>query len=392
MSLRWGLVWARGLALCCLVVIGTAALGQKPYPAPAGLLDFSADERARILAHGPWPPPPAADAANPVQGRADAVALGRALFAHPGLSASGQMACATCHDPAQGFQDGRRFTRHGRNTPGLWDVAMQRWFAWDGAQDALWAASLAPLTSAEELAATPASARALLQGQPALSSRYRRLFGPPVADDALLVNLARALAAYQATLVSPRTAFDDFRDALARGDQRAAARYPLAAQRGLKTFVGPGRCFFCHSGARFSNGEFADIGRPFFTAGGADPGRWGGLQQLLASPYNRLGHVPGAAADAQRNAITRHVLQQPKNFGEFRVPGLRGLAATAPYFHDGSAATLAEVVQHYNQIDTSRLHADGERILQPLGLTAHEVDDLVAFLHTLGPRPATAPR
>lgn len=242
--------------------------------------------------------------------------------------------------------------------------------------------------SAEELAATAATALAMLQQKPALASRYRRLFGMPAADELLLVNLARALAAYQATLVSPHTAFDNFRDALARGDNKAAVMYPLPAQRGLKTFIGPGRCFFCHSGARFSNGEFADIGRPFFTAGGADPGRWGGLEQLLSSPYNRLSKVPGATADGQRNNITQHVLQQPKNFGELRVPGLRGLVATAPYFHDGSAATLAEVVRHYNHIDTSRLHADGERILQPLRLTTEQADELVAFLRSLSPQPA----
>lgn len=379
----------RALALACVLWPWGPGPARAAAPPATGLLAFSADEQARILAHGPWPPPPAADAANPVQGRSDAVALGRALFAERGLSASGRQACASCHDPARDFQDGRRFTRHGRNTPGLLDVAQQRWFAWDGAQDSLWAASLAPMTAADELAATPAGALALLQRKPALAAGYRRLFGAPAADAALLVNLARALAAYQATLASPRTAFDDFRDALASGDAAAAARYPLAAQRGLQIFVGTGRCFFCHSGARFSNGEFADIGRPFFTAGGADPGRWGGLAQLLASPYNRLGSVTGATADVQRNAVTRHVLQQPKNFGEFRVPGLRGLVTTAPYFHDGSAATLAEVVRHYSEIDTGRLHADGERILQPLRLAPDQVDELVAFLRTLS---SPAPR
>lgn len=88
---------------------------------------------------------------------------------------------------------------------------------------------------------------------------------------------------YQATLVSPRTPFDDFRDALMRGDTRAASRYPAAARRGLKIF-GEGRCFFCHAGPAFTNGEFADVGRPFFSVGGVDPGRWGGLQSCSPAP------------------------------------------------------------------------------------------------------------
>jgi cytochrome c peroxidase len=115
----------------------------------------------------------------------------------------------------------------------------------------------------------------------------RTLFGAPRPDATVLVNLAKALATYQATLVSPRTRFDDFRDALARGDKAAAARYPAPARRGLKLFVGVGQCFVCHAGPMFTNGEFGDVGRPFFTADGIDPGRWGGLQLLLASPYNR---------------------------------------------------------------------------------------------------------
>ena len=73
----------------------------------------------------------------------------------------------------------------------------------------------------------------------------------------------------------------------------------------------------------------------------------------------------------------------PRNWGEFRVPSLREAAATAPYLHDGALATLADVVRHYSEVDESRLHADGERLLKPLGLSADQVADLVAFLETL---------
>lgn len=371
------------LAVLTVIAVGLAA------PACAAVVDFSAEERARIEAHGPWPPPRATDASNRVDGRPAAIELGRRLFVDRRLSASGQLACASCHDPKRGFQDGRRFSRHGRNTTSLLDAGQQRWFRWDGAADSLWAASLAPLSDAEEIAATPHGLMALLQRDRGLGARYRSVFGAPVPDTALLVNVAKALAAYQATLVSPRTAFDDFRDALARGDTGAASRYPAAAQRGLKLFVGPGRCFFCHAGPSFTNGEFGDVGRPFFTAAGVDPGRWGGLQQLQTSPYNRLGAHSDAGPDDARALGTRHVTMEPRHYGEFKVPTLRGLLASAPYFHDGSAATLDDVVRHYSELDESRLHADGARLLQALKLTPTQAADLAAFLETLGP-PAAA--
>jgi cytochrome c peroxidase len=360
----------------------TAAL-----PARAGLIEFSAEERARIAAHGPWPAAPDRDASNRVDGLPEAVAFGRRLFFDKRLSSSGQLACATCHDPKRAFQDGRRFSRHGRNTTGLIDSGHQRWYRWDGGADSLWAASLTPLTAGDELAATPQHLQALLKRDRQLDQRYRMLFGAPVQDESLLVNFAKAMAAYQATLASPRTPFDAFRDALARGDRLTSSRYPVAAQRGLKIFIGSGRCFFCHSGPRFTNGEFADIGRPFFTAAGADPGRWGGLGQLLASPYNRLGRFSDAPADAAVAVATRHVVMEPRHFGEFKVPGLRGLVATAPYFHDGSAPNIEDVVQHYSELDETRLHADGVRVLQALKLTPPQAADLAAFLKTLSASP-----
>lgn len=367
----------------------TAAALLLALPLLAVALDFSAAERAQILAHGPWPPAPQADASNRVHGNPEAVALGRALFLDPRLSASVRLACATCHLPARGFADGQATARSQRNTPSLLDAGQRRWFGWGGEHDSLWAASLAPLTAAHEIAATPASLLALLQVDAGLLRRYRRLFGTPVADAALPVNLAKALAAYQATLVSPRTPFDAFRDALARGDRRAMARYPEAAQRGLRLFIGEGRCSVCHAGPAFSNGEFADIGIPFFTRDGVDSGRWGGLAALRGTDYNRLGRWSDAGPDDAGAVGTRHVVQQPRHFGEFRVPGLRQLLLTAPYMHDGSLATLEQVLHHYSELDEERLHADGERILRPLRLTPAQSADLLAFLRSLSAAPAS---
>ena len=120
----------------------------------------------------------------------------------------------------------------------------------------------------------------------------------------------------------------------------------------------------------------------FIEPGRVDPGRHGGIRKLHQSPYTLLGRFND---DAQRStaAKTRYVLLRQSNFGEFRVPGLRNVALTAPYMHAGSLETLADVVRHYSTIDEERLHAGGELILRRLDLSAREQVDLVAFLETL---------
>ena len=370
-------------------------------PAQATLLDFSPAERQRILQHGPWPPPPALDAGNAVAGRPEAIALGQRLFFDVRLSPDGTLACVSCHVPSLAFADGRpRSTGRetlARNAPSLWNAVHQRWYGWDGATDSLWSQAIGPLTHAQEMAGSGAHLRALVQGDAALACRFRQVFGADALrdDETALVQTAQALGAWVGTLISGRSAFDRFRDALARGDARAAAAYPQDAQRGLRLFVGRARCATCHTGPMFSNGEFADIGLPFFVRPGVvDPGRHGGITALQASRFNLLGPYSSARGDAATK--TRHVELQHRNFGEFKVPSLRNVALTAPYMHDGQLATLADVVRHYDQINLERLHADGERILEPLGLSEGERGDLLAFLQTLtapnaSTRPATPP-
>jgi len=226
---------------------------------------------------------------------------------------------------------------------------------------------------------------AVVRADADLRRRYRAAFGAPpaAADEAVAIAVAKALAAYQETLVTGRTPFDNFRDALARGDVAAVARYPAAARRGLAIFVGKGRCNVCHLGPNFTNGEFHDTGIPFFAGPGrVDPGRHEGIRRMQASRHNLLGPFNDDPARSTATA-TRYVAQEHRNFGEFRVPSLRNVARTAPYMHNGSLATLREVVRHYSEIDEDRLHADGERILRPLHLSAAEIDDVVAFLDSL---------
>jgi cytochrome c peroxidase len=290
--------------------------------------------------------------------------------------------------PERNWTDGEAralgLERVDRNTPSLNNVRVQRWFGWDGAHDSLWAQSIRPLLDPRELGVSAAQVAALVRADPDLSCRYRKVFGGiPAQDEAVLVGVAKALAAFQETLISGRTAFDDFRDALVKGDAAGIAAYAEAAKRGLGIFAGKGSCNVCHLGPAFTNGEFHDTGIPFFIEQGrVDPGRHAGIRKLRASPFNLLGLHND---DAERSTATgtRHVRLEHRNFGEFRTPSLRNLALTAPYMHNGRLATLRDVVNHYSTISPDRLHADGEAILRPLNLSEREAGDLIAFLETL---------
>ncbi|MCY3755546.1 MAG: hypothetical protein OXG99_15840, partial [Alphaproteobacteria bacterium] len=270
----------------------------------------------------------------------------------------------------------------------LFNLRFNRWFGWDGAQDTLWAQNLRPLLDRREMGVGPGGAARLVRSDRELSCGYRRTFGaaPGADDERVFVDLGKALAAFLETQVTGRTPFDEFRDALALGDAAGMARYPAAARRGLRLFVGRGNCAVCHFGPAFTNGEFADAGVPHFAEPGrVDPGRLGGIRKLRRSPYTLLGRFND---DPQRStaAKTRYVRLRQSNFGEFRVPGLRNAALTAPYMHAGSLGTLADVVRHYSTLDEDRLHAGGERILRRLDLSPREQADLVAFLETLTER------
>lgn len=375
----------RRLLLGVLLVLGPGAAVADANA------EFPPEEVARIAGHGPWPPPWRGDPGNRASGSPAAIRLGYRLFFDPQLSPTGKVSCASCHRPDLGFQDGRataRGLRHGvRNTPGLWNVRHQRWLGWDGGHDNLWSASLRPILDAGEMGGSAVRTARRIRADRDLACHYRQAFGRAAAasDAAFLANVAKALAAWQETLVSPPTAFDAFRDALTRGDMTQAGRYPAAARRGLKIFLGPGQCATCHAGPMFSNGEFADIGVPFFIKpAGVDPGRQAGIKRLLENHYNLLGAFNDDTSRENAAGI-RYLRAEHRNFGEFKVPSLRNLTLTAPYMHNGRLATLRDVVRHYSELDEDRLHSDGERILKPLNLDAGQIDDLVAFLESLSP-------
>jgi cytochrome c peroxidase len=368
------------------LLLGASLLAGAATPGTPGL-DLEPAQVRRILQHGPWPLSVTRDPSNRVSGDPDAIALGRRLFFEPRLSGTGTIACVSCHVPERAWTDGRPravgLASLDRNTPTVLDAALHRWFAWDGRADSLWAQALRAILDPREMGASARHVARLLDGDPALRCRYERLWGSGGEDERRLVNVGKALAAFVETLRSGRTAFDHFRDALARGDRGAALQYPTAARRGLATFVSGGRCHVCHLGPHFTNGEFHDVGMPFLVAPGrVDGGRHEGIKQLRADRFNLLGpysdDVTGTAA-----IKTRHVQPQHANFGQFKTPSLRNVALTPPYMHDGRLPGLREVVRHYSELDMERIHTHGEQLLRPLRLSETEIDDLVAFLESL---------
>jgi cytochrome c peroxidase len=357
--------------------------------ATASAANFTDDEARKIQSHGPWPAPWSGDPSNRVSRNKSAIDLGERLFFERRLSVNGEVSCSRCHLPERNWSDGLPravgLKEVDRNAPSLVNIRYHHWFGWDGAHDSVWAQSINPILDPRELGMSAASVAKFIRGDRDLACRYRKTFGtaPGSDDEKILVDVAKALAAFQETLVSGRTAFDDFRDALARGDSSATARYPESAQRGLKLFVGKGACDTCHTGPAFTNGEFHDTGIPFFVRPGeVDPGRYGGIKKVVSDRMNLLGPYND---DAKRSTATgtRHVSLEQRNFGEFKVPSLRNLESSMPYMHNGSLATLRDVVKHYSEISPDRLHSDGEAILKSLRLTDGETADLVAFLQTL---------
>ena len=373
-----------GALILVAVMLPGAAWAEDPN------VSFTEDERQLILLHGPWPVATKPDPSNRVSGTPAAIAFGKALFKSTALSIDRERSCATCHIPANGFTDGRPrsigIARVDRNAPGLYNLRLNRWFGWGGKSDSLWAQSIHPILDTKELGANPNLIARRIAGDKRFAAGYRASFGrapQTVPSETLLVDVAKALAAYQETIASGRTPFDRFRDALENGDRAGIAAYPAAAKRGLRIFVGKGKCNVCHFGPNFTNGEFHNIGLGYFVARGrVDKGRYGGIEILKASRYNLLGAYNDDKTRATAG-FTKRVRQHPANWGAFRVPSLRNLVATAPYMHDGSKATLADAVRHYSELDEDRLHQTGEKLLKALKLSGREIADLVAFLETL---------
>lgn len=312
--------------------------------------------------------------------RAAMTALGSTLFFDPALSADGKISCAGCHRPELAFSDGlpRAAGAHGqqgtRNTPSLLDVGRQRSLFWDGRRARLEDQALDPLFNRVEHALRDqAQLLGLLRTDARYGVLFQAAFGVP-AGQATAQHVAQALSAFERTLVSGASPVDRFlsgqRDALT-----------LAARRGWFVFDQQARCTRCHSA------DIAEGSPPLFTdhqfhslAVG-----FGKVERKLPRLTQRL-----VALHRDGQALSQEVLMDadiaelgrfaytlnPRDLGAFKTPGLRNVALTAPYMHDGSVATLAEAVD-------LEVYYRGAREDRPLILTPAEREDLIAFLDAL---------
>jgi cytochrome c peroxidase len=280
------------------------------------------------------------------------VALGHQLFMDPRLSAGQRRSCASCHLPQRSFSDGRPRARGltgaalARNTPALWNLAWSRQYFWDGRAPSLEAQVVMPIVAPDEMGANWPAILARLSADPKLAAQFQAAFAEAPAISQR--SIAKALAAYVRSLISPRTRFD----AWIEGAEGALAAGEV---RGFRIFTGKAGCVLCHVGWRFTDDRFHDIGLP-----GKDAGR-GGVP----------GGTPGLAA--------------------FKTPSLRELAHTAPYMHDGSLPSLAAVVRHYAG-GLRKRPSLAPSLNRDLRLSASERADLIAFLKTLSSEAGPAHR
>ena len=386
--------------------------------------------RRRAARLSPLPSVPA-DPTNRFADDGRAAELGQRLFFDPRLSSNGEVSCATCHAPEQNFTDGRPVAeglgRGTRKAPTLVNSAYMRWLFWDGRADSLWAQAIEPLENPLEMGGNRLAIAHLVQGDATLRGAYTELFGPlpplqesgrfpaharPVPDepdhphqqawsgmmetdrqavDAVLVNLAKSIAAYERLLVRGDAPFDRYVASLEEADG-AEHGFSDAARRGLGLFVGRADCISCHAGPNFSDSEFHATGAPPGTHGDAeDPGRYAGAERLALSPWTAAGEHSDETAGRAARRVSR-LRRGSETWGEFRTPSLRNLKGRAPYMHAGQFPDLESVVRFYSTLDgaVGRSHHQ-ERILEPLQLTETEIDDLPAFLESLEGRPLPPP-
>ena len=382
------------LIAICLVL----AQGAKPAIArdrlPSELSALSDEEVARIARMSPLPAL-APDPTNRFAENEDAATLGHRLFFDTRLSPKG-VSCATCHDPARYFTDGKPLAQGvgtaRRNAPTVVDAARRRWNGWDGKFDSIWSQALSPLENPVEMGGSRAQLHAVVRGDPALRALYEKAFGPmpEAASDATTANLLKSLGAYQRRLLSPEAPIDRLVAALKGEAGGSLDALSPAARRGLATFVSKGGCYQCHRGPSFTDEEFHALG--LAGANGKvpdDPARLAAVEFVQANPFN----AAGAFSDAPRSpraAMVRGLRRSGELFGQFRTPSLRGVALTPPYMHDGRAASLDDVARFYDTLEgASPIGHHGESVLAPIGLGDAGRTDLVAFLRALTPEPPT---
>lgn len=271
------------------------------------------------------------------------VELGRALYFDTRLSGDGTLSCYSCHMCENGLTDGRSLAigafgkNIGRSAPSMWNVGYHDSLYWDGRAPSLEKQAMAAWRGGN-MGAKPDSIVAALRNDEAYRGAFQDVFGGDMTPE----RVTQALSAYMRTILCTDTAWDRFQ----RGDRHAISE---AAQRGWEVFRGKAACGTCHAGALFTDLMYHNVGIGMQSEK-PDPGRF-------------------------------RVTQRASDTGAFKTPSLRDIARSAPYFHDGSVATLAEAVDLMAAGGVDNPHRDP--LLRDRELTDAEQRDLVEFLETL---------
>jgi cytochrome c peroxidase len=408
-------------AVAMLAVFAASVAGPGAQAAPP-LADWS-DAQIAVIASLRLSqlPPRAVDPSNAYESNPLAAALGRRLFFDPRFSRDGRVSCASCHDPARQFQDGRprgqALGTTARRTMPLADAGYGPWLFWDGRKDSLWSQALSPMEDAREhggnrlrfahlarehygaeneaiFGPLPDLAKLLQDASPLGSAeeaaQWKSIDTPTQrAVSRVFANIGKAIAAFEKTLHRGPSRFDRYAEALVRGE--TPREHVLAPEElnGLRLFVGKGQCVTCHNGPLFTDHFFHSTRVPPLDPARPDAGRSAGAAAVLADEFNCLGPFSDAKPGECRELrfINAH---DPVLRRAFKTPGLRGVADRAPYMHAGQFATLEEVIRHYvnapeatiAKTATGHGHGEGSE-LQPVPLDESEIRDLAVFLRTL---------
>jgi len=277
--------------------------------------------------------------------------LGKKLFSEKLLSKDSSISCASCHKPQFAFADTIAFSvgiegkLTKRNTPSVLNMKNRPYYFWDGRASTLEDQSLMPIQNPDEMGLPIVEAVKRLNQ----SKEYRQLFQKIFGQKPDAKNLATAFSAYEKTLETVDSKFDDWSNSI--------KNLSASEERGRELFVGDkAKCFDCHRMEDFTTDDFKNIGL-----------------------YN---------GNDLNDAGLFNITNKETDKGKFKTPGLRNVAVTAPYMHNGMFKTLEEVVEYYNNPQnfvTNSVNID-DALKTPLGLTEKEKKDLVNFLKTLTDR------
>jgi len=270
------------------------------------------------------------------------IALGKQLYFDRRLSIDNTVSCADCHAPDKGWSNAAQFAtgiegkQGARNAPTILNTAYQKFQFWDGRAGSLEEQALGPIQNPIEMALSLEEMERRLNAIEGYRRQFKQVFG---ADKVTRENVAKAIAAFERTVLSGNSPYDRFK----AGETQALS---AAARRGMELFFGKANCSACHTGPNFTDNAFHNIG---------------------------IG-MDAKEPDKGREEVSKMLGDR----GSFKTPTVRDVALTGPYMHDGSLKTLEEVIEHYVKGGIPNPQLDEE--IFPLKLTAEQKADLVTFL------------